>query len=225
MSPPPAKPVPSRATQQSYDAVAADYAARIFDELRHKPFDRAMLDRLAAIAAPLGPVCDLGCGPGQVARYLHDRGVATLGLDLSAEMVAQARRLNPEIAFQQGTMLSLPYQDHTLGGIAAFYSVIHIPRAQHPVVFPEMWRVLRPGGAVLVAFHLGDEERHIEEWWDHPVALDFYFFQRSDLEQPLTKAGFRILESQERDPYPEVEHQSRRGYILAQKIDGGGTPL
>ncbi len=216
MNPVPATPPPSE-TQRSYDRVAADYAARIFDELRHKPFDRAILDRFAAIAGPVGPVCDLGCGPGQVAGYLHDRGVAALGMDLSPEMVTQARRLSPDIPFQQGTMLSLPFDDASLGGIAAFYSVIHIPRQQLPVVFGEMWRTIRPRGAVLVVVHLGYEDRHLEEWWGQPVSLDFAFFQRPEIEHPLAAAGFRIVESLERDPYPEVEHPSRRAYILAQK--------
>lgn len=204
-------------TQESYDRVAVEYATRIFHELQDKPFDRAVLDRFAAIAGPLGPCCDLGCGPGQVARYLHDSGVDTLGLDLSPEMVAQARRLSPDIPFSQGSMLALPFDDASLGGIAAFYSVIHILRPQLPAVFKEIWRVLRPGGAVLVAFHLGDEDRHLEEWWDQPVSLDFYFFRRAEIEEPIRGAGFRIVESLERDPYPDVEHQSRRAYILAQK--------
>lgn len=216
MKPARADPPPSE-TRRSYDRVAADYAARIFDELQHKPFDRAILDRFAAIAGPVGPVCDLGCGPGQVARYLHDRGIAAVGVDLSPEMVMQARRLSSDIPFQQGTMLSLPFDDLSLGGIAAFYSLIHMPRPQLPAVFGEMGRVLRPGGALLVAFHLGDEDRHLEEWWDQPVSLDFAFFQRRGIEHPLAAAGFRIVESLERDPYPDVEYPSRLAYILAQK--------
>lgn len=207
----------SSETQQGYDRVAAQYAAHIFDELQHKPFDRAILDRFAAIAGPVGPVCDLGCGPGQVARYLHDHGVATIGVDLSPAMVAEAGRLNPDIPFRQGTMLSLPFDDASLGGIVAFYSVIHIPYPQLPSVFGEMWRVLRPGGALLVAFHLGDGDRHLEEWWDLPVSLDFHVFQRPDIEDLLIAAGFRLLESLERDPYQDVEHASRRAYILTQK--------
>jgi ubiquinone/menaquinone biosynthesis C-methylase UbiE len=114
-------------------------------------------------------------------------------------------------------MLSLPFDDSSLGGIAAFYSVIHIPRPQLPAVFTEMWRVVRPGGAVLIAFHLGDEDRHINDWWDTPVSLDFCFFRLSEIEGPLTAAGFRIVESVERDPYSEVEHQSRRAYVMAVK--------
>ena len=70
-------------TQTSYDAVADEYVRRNFDELKDKPLDRDLLDRFADRVRGLGPACDLGCGPGQVARYLHERGVAACGVDLS----------------------------------------------------------------------------------------------------------------------------------------------
>jgi trans-aconitate methyltransferase len=61
--------------EDSYDRVAKEYATRIFRELNHKPLDRELLDRFALRVHGIGPVCDLGCGPGHVARYLHERGV------------------------------------------------------------------------------------------------------------------------------------------------------
>src|SRR5439155_15857605 len=78
-----------------YDRVAEKYAAAFFDELERKPFDRALLDRFAAAVAGRGRVCDVGCGPGHVGRYLAARGVEVFGLDLSPRMVELARRLNP----------------------------------------------------------------------------------------------------------------------------------
>jgi len=60
-----------------YDAVAAPNAERFFDELDHKPLDRLLLDHLATITR-WGRVCDMGCGPGEVAAYLH-RHPATRG--------------------------------------------------------------------------------------------------------------------------------------------------
>src|SRR5512139_3090754 len=99
-------------TQTSYDQVAREYAEKFKDEMDDKPFDRDCLDRLAREVAGLGPICDLGCGPGQIARYLQRQGVSTLGVDLSPKMIAAAQRLNPEIHFHQGDMLSLPDQDN-----------------------------------------------------------------------------------------------------------------
>src|SRR5262249_52976449 len=65
------------------------------------------------------------------------------------------------------------------------------------------------------AFHFGEEDVHTEEWWGHKVALDFYFFARAEIERQLTMAQFHIIESVEREPYAEVEHPTRRAYILA----------
>ena len=79
----------------SYDLVADEYGRRIFDELQHKPLDRQLLDRFAESVRDVGPACDMGCGPGHVARYLHERGVRVCGVDLSPAMVEQARRLTP----------------------------------------------------------------------------------------------------------------------------------
>src|SRR3954469_25113172 len=163
--------------ERSYDRVAEEYALRISGELAHKPLDRQLLDRFAAEVEGLGLVCDLGCGPGDVARYLHDRGVQVTGLELSAAMVEQARRLNPGIAFRQGDMLALDVEDGAWGGIAAFYSIIHVPRARIAAALAEMHRVLRPGGLLLLAFHVGNETIHLDEWWGQPVELDFHFFR------------------------------------------------
>src|ERR1700676_3820454 len=107
--------------QTSYDVVADEYVRRIFDELQHKPLDRELLDRFAAAVRDVGPVCDLGCGPGHVARYLHERGVQVFGVDLSAGMVEQASCLTPTIPFRQGDMLALEATDESWAGIAAFY--------------------------------------------------------------------------------------------------------
>jgi len=204
-------------TQTSYDRVAAEYANRFKDEMDDKPFDRDCLDRLAREVVDLGPICDLGCGPGQIARYLHRQGVKTLGVDLSPKMVAAAQRLNPEIHFHQGDMLALPDADNSWGGIAAFYCIIHIPREQVADALREMRRVLKPGGILLVTFHIGEEIKHIDEWWEKPVNLDFAFYLPEQMEDWLKEAGFELMESLVREPNPEVEVAARRAYLFARK--------
>lgn len=203
--------------QTGYDRVAEEYVRRIFDELQHKPLDRQLLDRFAASVREVGPACDMGCGPGHVARYLREHGVDVSGVDLSPAMVEQARRLNPGVEFRQGDMRSLDAADGAWAGIAAFYSIIHIPRAELVRALGELWRVLRPGGQLLLAFHIGDETKHLDEWWGHPVCVDFFSFRPAEVAACLGAAGFEIEEMIEREPYPEVEHQSRRSYIFARR--------
>ncbi len=204
----------------SYDAIADEYAREIYDELLNKPFDRTQLDRLAMAVGSRGVICDLGCGPGQIARYLADHGASVVGVDLSDGMLAQARRLNPDIVFQQGDMRALTgVADGAWAGIAAFYSIIHIPRAQLVAALTELRRVLQPGGLLLLAFHLGEGELHLDSWWDRPVNAEFVYFQTAEMLAALEAAGFAIEKAQEREPYPDVEHQSRRAYILARRAN------
>jgi SAM-dependent methyltransferase len=204
--------------QSSYDRVAADYAEHFRDELAQKPFDRKMLEWLAERVGALGRICDVGCGPGQVARYLHDQGVQVCGIDLSPAMVEQAQRLHPGVPFQQGNMLALnDTADNTFGGMAAFYSIIHIPRPAVVEALQELKRVLRPAGTLLLTFHIGQEIVHRDEWWDKAVSLDFIFFETEEMKGYLSSAGFELKEVIERDPYRDVEYPSRRAYIFAQK--------
>src|SRR5436305_8554711 len=147
--------------QTSYDLVAAEYAEQFRDEMEKKPFDRKMLDWLAEKVVGLGRICDMGCGPGQIAGYLLSRGVETCGIDLSPAMVKQAKLLTPDIHFQQGDMLALTeIADNTFGGIAAFYSIIHIARPSVVDALNELKRTLRPRGALLITFHIGQETVH-----------------------------------------------------------------
>jgi SAM-dependent methyltransferase len=204
-------------TRTSYDRIAGEYARRLYDELRHKPLDRELLDRFASDLRGVGAVCDVGCGPGQIARYLHDRGVDAGGLDLAPGMIALARELNPGLAFRVGDLRALPFEEGALSGIAAFYSIIHVPRADVVDALREMARVLRPGGRLLLAFHVGSEVRRVEELWGEPLRLDFVFFEVPEVRGYLEAAGFEVDEVVERGPYPDVEAQTRRAYVFARK--------
>jgi SAM-dependent methyltransferase len=205
-------------TRATYDRVAEEYAARIAGELAAKPLDRALLTCFVEQVGGLGIIADIGCGPGHVAAYLHELGAQVVGVDLSPEMVAIARQRSPEIPFEQGSMLALAASDASWGGIVALYSIIHLPVEERPRALAEFYRALRPGGLLLLAFHIGDEQRHLDEWWGQEVSLDIWFLQPREIESLLIEAGFTVEMSLVRQPYaPDVEHQSQRAYIFARK--------
>ena len=80
-----------------------------------------------------------------------------------------------------------------------------------------MARALRPGGVLLLSFHIGDTTHHLDEWWGQKVCVDFHCFQSAEMTGWLTSAGFDIEEVIGREPYPDVEHQSRRSYIFVRR--------
>jgi SAM-dependent methyltransferase len=202
----------------SYDRAAERYAETFFHELDRKPFDRELLDAFARAVRDRGRVCDLGCGPGHVARYLKERGVDVFGVDLSPQMVDVAARLNPGIAFEQGDMLTLDLRAGTLGGIVAFYSLIHLSRASVAPALREIRRVLAPGGLLLVSIHGGDGELHVDEFLGMPASIDATLFQPEEMGRYIRHAGFAIERISTRPPY-EFEFQTTRVYISGVKSE------
>jgi SAM-dependent methyltransferase len=171
-----------------------------FDELDGKPFDRDVLDRSAATVNHRARVCNLGCDPGQIARYLAAHGVDAFGVDASASIVATARRLSPTLQFCQGDPFGLPLADGELAGVAAFYCLIHCTRGELGRAVVEIHRVLMPVGRFLMAVHAGEGEVCRDEAYGKRVALVATLFPENEVYTALTAAGFRVDELVTREP-------------------------
>jgi SAM-dependent methyltransferase len=208
------------ALRHSYDAVTEEYARRFYQELDGKPADRRLLDHFADALQESGPCVELGCGPGHITRYLHERGINISGIDLSAKMVKKARKLNPGVSFSRGDLRKLPVDDNHWAAIVALYSLIHIPPQELVATLLEFHRALEPGGALLIAFHVGNGKEHLDEWWGQEVDLDFYYSRTLDMVIYLQQAGFEQVSTYTRQPYPEIETPTRHCYILAEALPG-----
>jgi SAM-dependent methyltransferase len=204
--------------RESYDSAAEAYARHLASELEHKPLDRHLLNRFAEATRGRGLVADLGCGPGHVSKYLHDQGVTMAGIDLSAEMIRCAARLNPGIDFRVGDMRALEVPSGSLAGVVAFYAIVHFSAAELGPVMIEMRRVLAPGGLALLAFHVGEQVVHVDDLFGAAVNLDFVFHAPDLVAGSLKAARLAIIERTDREPYEGVEHQSRRCYLLARAL-------
>lgn len=214
---------------ESYDRVAQRYADEIGGELAGKPVDRALLrclgDLVSEVAEATGPglLGDLGCGPGHIAAYLAGLGLATIGVDLSPGMIEVGRRRYPDLAWRQGSLLALPLTDGELAGAIAFYSILHLVPADRGRAYAEMARVIRTDGWLLVGFHVGLVGRepggimHVEQWWERDVDLDFYYLDPDEVVEGLAAAGFVLMSRTDREPWPGVELQSRRCYLLCRR--------
>lgn len=206
--------------RSAYDAAAQDYANRFGNELEAKAEDRTLLRDLAAHAEG-GLIADLGCGPGHVTDYLARLSADVVGFDLSPAMIEVARRSYPELEFVVGSMLDLPWEDGSLSGAVAFYSVIHLTPSERVAAFTEIGRALRSGGHLLVAAHIegpgfaAGSTNSAREFLGHPVKMDGYFIGGDNLAEEVQTAGFTVCKRIERGPLPTVEYPSRRCYLLA----------
>lgn len=137
---------------------------------------RAALAWFAELARDVGgPVLDAGCGPGLTTSHLQDLGVPAFGLDLSPAMVAIARRKQPHMRFEVGSLTDLDLAESSLGGVLAFYSTIRVPDDDMPAVVAGFRRVVRPGGIVMVGFDVDEAHRRkTEGYGGHPMDLEVH---------------------------------------------------
>jgi len=205
------------ALRDSYDALATEHADIVASSLDDRPLDRALFAAFAELVRAGGNdlVADVGCGPGRVTILLSDLGLDAFGIDLSPGMLALARRTHPHLRFEEGSMLAMDLPDATLGGLLAYYSIIHIPWDQRPQLFAEFHRVLAPGGVLMLAFQIGAEHRHRSELFGTPISITWYRQQPTDLAVLLQDAGFILWTTTIREP--ESPDTPAHGFVIARK--------
>jgi ubiquinone/menaquinone biosynthesis C-methylase UbiE len=204
-------------TRASYDALAVEHPDVVMSGLDDRPLDLALLGTFAELVRTGGggPVVDVGCGAGRVTVLLSRLGLDAFGVDLSPGMVALARRSYPELRFDEGSMLALELADGSLGGVLAYYSIIHVPWGQRAEVFAEFYRVLAPGGVLMLVFQVGDERARRTDYEGTAIELDFYRQRPEEVAGLLREGGFEVWMTAVRGR-AEWE-KTDQGYLLVRK--------
>jgi uncharacterized protein len=204
--------------RSAYDAVATAYGDQLVDELEQLPFERWLLDRVAAHADG-GPVVEVGCGPGHVTAYLAEAGADASGLDLSPAMVEEARRRFPDGDYQVGDLRRLirPTSAPGWSAVLAWYSLIHLAASELPEALAALSRPLASGGWLVVALHAGSEVRHVDEWFDADVDLDFVLHEPVDVVALVERAGLTHVEWYHRGPFAARGETTERLYVIGRR--------
>jgi SAM-dependent methyltransferase len=184
--------------RDSYDRVADNYVHMVattgLGDLRAQPWLRAALDVFADAVDGLGPVLDVGCGPGTVTAYLGERGLDVSGVDLSPRMIEHARRLHPGGSFRVGSATDLELAESSLGGVLGWWSLFNLPRDVLPHVLNAFSRALVPGGQVIIATHVGDGDfLRTEAYGGVPVRWTTHKWRPEQLASLVERAGLRPL--------------------------------
>jgi SAM-dependent methyltransferase len=151
-----------RVVEDGYDRMAESYLGS------KNPEDPTTLGALEELTRGLpsgAAVLDLGCGAGvPVTRRLVDHRFAVTGVDFSARQLELARRLVPAANFVKADVTDLDFPPGSFDAVVAFYSIIHVPRIEHPMLLRRIHRWLKPGGAFLATWALGAREGEEEDW-------------------------------------------------------------
>jgi uncharacterized protein YceH (UPF0502 family) len=200
-------------------AAASGTTAPVVDrDLDDLPFERWLLDRVAAHAGT-DPVVEVGCGPGHVTAYLAEAGADATGLDLTPEMVAQARERHPDGVYEVGDLRTLmrPVNGSGWAAVLAWYSLIHLAASELPGALGALTRPMSPGGLLVLALHAGAEVRHHDTWFGHDVDLDVVLHEPADVVAVVERAGLVDVEWYRRGPVTARGETTERLYVVARK--------
>ena len=203
-------------TVKVYSEIAKEYAKAFFDELLDKPLDRKLYDFFAEKLNQGAKCLEIGCGPGEVSNYLFSKGVEITGIDKSPEMINEAEKLNPRIAFTQGDVFRLQFGNEKIDGIVAPYLIVNFSNDDVRKALAEMKRVLTHGGQLLIVFHTGiNNTLTLRNFFRSGSTLTFVLHSVAKIKKYLRAIGFEITEVLVKEPYKgEV---TKRAFIFATK--------
>ncbi len=202
----------------AYNLAAQKYHDLFSNELNEKEYDRNLLDAFARRFTDNSVICDVGCGPSaHIGRYVLEKGINVVGVDISDQCVEMARRCNPGMRIEQGDATGLPFNSESFDGIISYYSIIHSPKDCTHRYFSEFHRILKPGGYLLVAVKAGTSEGYLTELLGITTDIYFALFTEREITECFVDARFELEFIERRNPY-DFEIQNERIFAIGRKM-------
>ena len=205
-------------TRQAYNLAAQKYHDLFHNEMNEKEYDRNLLDSFASRLSKDSLICDAGCGPSaHIGKYLFDRGMKVIGVDISEKCIELAKLHNPEMSFKCADIGNMPFDKNTFNGVISYYSIINTPKIYVGKLFTEFSRVLKPNGYLLVAVKAGTFEGYIDNLLEIKTKSYFTLFTVEEIVDYFSKAGFLLEFFDKRNPY-DFEISNERIFAIGRKV-------
>ncbi len=204
-------------TRHAYNLAAQRYHDLFHDELRRKEYDRRLLDAFAARFSESSVICDAGCGPtAHIGRYLYDKGIQVVAVDIADRCVELARYHNPGMRVERGDISQLPFRGGAFDGIVSYYSIIDTPKRYVPRIFSEFHRALNQNGYLLIAAKGGTTEGYVDDLLGISTEIYFTLFSVQEITDYFEQTGFIVEFLESRSPY-DFEIPSERIFAIGRK--------
>lgn len=178
-----------------YDRMAAQY---LNAKKKDDPVTLTALEEMARGLPPGGAVLDLGCGAGVPVTQWLARRFSVTGVDISTRQLELARELAPQAAFIHASMTTVEFAPESFAAVVAFYSIIHVPRAEQPALLRRIHGWLKRGGAFLATWAIHDWEGEEENWEGWGAAMWWSHYDAQTNRRMLREAGFHLHSAETR---------------------------
>lgn len=177
----------------TYNKIADTYTRQYFNDLTDLPYIDKFINKISQGAK----ILDIGCGPGTFTKYLREKGFDVQGIDLSEEMIKIARRKIPDVDFKLMDMRKLEFEENSFDALLAAYSLIHIPSEEIPHTLKGFFKILKPGGSIMIIAQGGEADRIVDEPLMKGERVFINFFTKERLANFLKDVGFNVYYQEE----------------------------
>lgn len=220
-------------TKRAYNEYAKEYIERVNAKKFHNNYVEVPAIKKILKNVKGKKILNAGCATGEHAKILFKKGADVINLDVSEEMIKEAKRKVPEGKFVLGDIQKLPFKKNSFDIV--FYGLCLHYVEDIEKVYREAYRVLKKKGKIVFSTHnpcctgqkrikKGNKTIFIfddyftkepERWEMVPgMKIVTYVHTISGLLNPLIKAGFKITNIVEPLPVKKAEKIDKRKYDI-----------
>lgn len=207
--------------KKDYDAIANEYA----DEFGKEYEDLDVIQEFVSKLEMNSNILDLGGGTGKLTDLFIKNNFKAICYDFSKEMMRKSKDFFGELPYILDDMLNVKshFENESLDGIIAFYSLFHIPKENIDSLFCDINDLLKENGIFCFSVQLGNGEGYIDEPYlkeDGKNVLYMNFFTKEYINELLEKNHFKKIFERTKSEIGENElgsESNRKIFIIARK--------
>jgi len=179
--------------------------------------DSDWLTRFARTMPRGSLIADVGCGPGQFARFFRRMGFRVVSIDLSEKMLEVGKQLDSDLVPVAGDIRFLPLKSASIDGLLAAYTLEHVYRVEVDIVLAGIRRVLTSAGSVGFMVKCGEGSYEFGSALAPGESGFVQLWDLDDFSKKLELAGFETLFVDTKAPVSPHEFNHERGFVLARR--------
>ena len=188
-------------TIETYDKIASSYCLKTRQK-KYLDWEEMYIKKLLGYVDSQNPnILDVGCGDGRHCKLIDKNDGIAVGIDLSDNMLAEARNYYPGGSFLKMDMTKLEFEDNGFDGVWSSGSIYHVAKEHVRQVFSEFRRVLKNNGVIALSYKLGGGEGMEASPKSYGGSPRYFaYYSKDEMDGILKNCGFAELEAR---MYPE----------------------
>ena len=197
----------------TYNKIAQEYDKEFGNDYSDTPYVDKFLNYLEG-----KKVLDIGCGVGNLTKYIMDKGFNVEGIDLSKEMLNIAKQKYSDIKFYEMNMKEITLRKK-YDGIMLAYSLFHLTKKEVIEVLPKYYDLLNSNGKILLILQYGQGERIVDEPLKEGLKIFINYYSQDEIIEILKNNSFKILYTDLKKSESEFELGNDKLVIICQKTN------